>query len=172
MVLDRHLVGARRPRGGGRRPLWWHPGGDTFDGQPVSRFDVAATGASSPVPPGLARDPAPGQYYASPALAALLRATPADQLAGRYPGRLAGVIGDAALPSPDSLVLIAGRTPAQLARAPGSVPVTSIDATVPGNFGGQVNPGGLNFVPPDPGGGDDGVDSSWPWWRWPSWPRC
>ena len=72
-------------------PLWWHPGGDTFDGQQISRFDVAATGASLPVPPGIPRDPGPGQYFASPALAALLRGTPADQLADRYPGRPAGI---------------------------------------------------------------------------------
>ena len=36
----------------GTAPLWWHPSGDIFDGQTISRFDVAATGASSPVPPG------------------------------------------------------------------------------------------------------------------------
>ena len=83
----------------GTAPLWWHPSSDLFDGQNINRFDVAATGASSPVPPGVPRDPAPGQYYASPALAALLRTTPANQLADRYPGRLAGTIGDAALPS-------------------------------------------------------------------------
>ena len=60
----------------GIAPLWWHPSGDTFDGQQIDRFDVAATGASSPVPPGLTHDPGPGQYYASPALAALLRSPP------------------------------------------------------------------------------------------------
>ena len=81
--MDRHGLRAGLPDGGGR-PLWWHPSGDTFDGQQITRFDVAATGASSPVPPGIARDPAPGQYYASPALAALLSSTPADQLADRY----------------------------------------------------------------------------------------
>ena len=43
-------------------PLWWHPSADFFDGQPINRFDVAATGTSSPVPPGIARDPGPGQY--------------------------------------------------------------------------------------------------------------
>ena len=59
----------------GTAPLWWHPIGDFFDGQQIERFDVAATGASSPVPPGLPRDPAPGTYYASPALVALMRAT-------------------------------------------------------------------------------------------------
>jgi hypothetical protein len=148
----------RAPAKAGAAPLWWHPGGDTFDSQPISRFDVAATGASSLVPPGIAHDPGPGQYYASPALAALLRATPAAQLASRYPGRLAGVIGDAALPSPDSLVIIIGHTPAQLAHAPGSARVTSIATTMPGNFGGQVNPKGLDYIPPDPGGGNNEID--------------
>ena len=59
----------------GTAPLWWHPGSDLYAGQDINRFDVAATGASSPVPPGIPRDPAPGQYYASPALVALLRST-------------------------------------------------------------------------------------------------
>jgi hypothetical protein len=146
------------PATAGIAPLWWHPSGDTFDGQPIDRFDVAATGASSPVPPGITRDPGPGQYYASPALAALLRSTPASQLADRYPGRLAGVIGEAGLPSPESLVIIIGHTPAQLAHTPDSVPVTSIATAVPGNQGDQVNPKGLNYVPPDPGGGQSAVD--------------
>ncbi len=135
----------------GIAPLWWQPSGDTFDGQQIDRFDVAATGASSPVPPGLTRDPGPGQYYASPALAALLRSTPVDELAGRYPGRLAGVIGDAALSSPDSLIIIIGHSPAQLAGTPGSVPVTSIATTVPGNFDARVNPKGLDYMPPSAG---------------------
>ena len=146
-------------------PLWWHPSGDTFNGQQISRYDVAATGASSPVPPGIPRDPAPGQYYASPALAALLRATPAGQLADRYPGRLAGTIGDAGLPSPSSLILIVGRTPAELAATPFSVRVTSIAARLPGgavdhdrraNFNANnpgnvpvVNPAGLYYSPPE-----------------------
>jgi hypothetical protein len=138
----------------GIAPLWWHPSGDIFDGQTISRFDVAATGASSPVPPGIPRDPGPGQYYASPALAALLRATPANQLADRYPGHLAGTIGDAALPSPDSLVIIIGRTAAQLAATPGSARVTSI--ATPGATG--SNSRGLNYMPPDGGGGTNAID--------------
>jgi FtsX-like permease family len=145
-------------RAAGIAPLWWHPGGDTFDGRTISRFDVAATGASSPVPPGIRHDPRPDQYYASPALATLLRSTPADQLASRYPGHLAGVIGDAGLPSPDSLVIIIGHTSAQLAHTPGSVPVTSIATAVPGNFGGRVNPRGLNYIPLDAGGGQSALD--------------
>jgi hypothetical protein len=138
----------------GAAPLWWHPSSDTFDGQKIDRFDVAATGASSPVPPGIPRDPGPGQYYASPALAALLRSTPANQLADRYPGQLAGTIGDAALPSPNSLILIVGRTQAQLAHTPDSVAVTSIATTVSGNPGddqSEVNRHGLTFLPADGG---------------------
>ena len=146
------------PAGAGIAPLWWHPSGDTFDGLQISRFDVAATGASSPVPPGIPRDPGTGQYYASPALAALLQSTPADQLAGRYPGHLAGPIGDAGLPSPDSLVIIIGRTPAQLAGTQGSVRVTSIVTAMPGSGPDQENPKGLDYSPPDLGGSNGTID--------------
>ena len=134
----------------GIAPLWWQPGSDTFDGQSIDRFDVAATGTSSPVPPGISHDPGPGQYYASPELIALMRSTPADELADRYPGRLAGPIGDAALSSPDSLVIIIGHTPAQLAHAPGSLQVTSIAAAVPGTFSDR-NPTALDYMPPSAG---------------------
>jgi hypothetical protein len=142
----------------GIAPLWWHPSGDTFDGRQISRFDVAATGPWSPAPPGIPRDPGPGQYYASPALAALMRATPAGQLAGRYPGHLAGVIGDTGLPSPDSLVIVIGRTPAQLAHTPVTVPVTSIASAMPGSGPDQGNPQGLDSSPPDPGGSNGTID--------------
>jgi hypothetical protein len=151
----------------GTAPLWWRPVGDFFDGRQIARFDVAAAGASSPVPPGLPRDPAPGTYYASPALIALLHSTPADQLAGRYPGRLAGTIGDAALPSPDSLVIVVGRTPAQLAQTPNSIRVTSVADAMPGEFTSACsgtgcppvpNPKGLPYFPNDPGGGANSVD--------------
>jgi FtsX-like permease family protein len=145
----------------GVAPLWWDPGSDIFDGRQINRFDVAATGASSPVLPGIPRDPAPGQYYASPALAALLRANPADQLAERYPGHLAGTIGDAALPSPDSLVVIVGRTPAQLAHTPDTAAVTSIAVTQPGSPGSnqaEVNPRGLAYLPPNGGAPASAMD--------------
>ena len=138
----------------GVAPLWWHPTSDIFDGQNIDRFDVAAIGSSSPLPPGMTRDPGPGQYYASPALAALLRSTPAGQLADRYPGHLVGTIGDAALPSPNSLVIVVGLTPAQLAHTPDSVPVTSISTTIPGShFANPVapNPHGLTYTPADGG---------------------
>ena len=151
----------------GTAPLWWHPVGDFFDGQQIERFDVAPTGASSPVPPGLPRDPAPGTYYASPALVALMRSTPASQLADRYPGHLAGAIGDAALPLPSSLVIVVGRTPAQLAQTPNTVQVTSVNDVMPGRFVPQCfgsgcppspNPKGLAYFPNDSGGGANSID--------------
>ncbi len=148
-------------------PLWWHPTGDLYAGQQIERFDVAATGASSPVPPGVPGDPAPGTYYASPALIALMRAVPASVLAERYPGHLAGPIGDAALPSPSSLVIIVGRTPAQLSQLPNTARVTSIADVMPGGFAHQClgpgcpstpNPQGLAFSPTDSGGGANSID--------------
>jgi len=142
----------------GADPVWWHISGDIFAGQQIDVIQMAATGLTSPVPPGIPRDPRPGQYYASPALARLLRGTPADELADRYPGRLAGMIGDAALPSPDSLVVIIGRTAAQMARTPNSVQVTAIATTLPGGLEGERNHRGLHLRPPDEGTEPSGVD--------------
>lgn len=111
--------------------LWWWPHGDYYDGRSLTEVDVAATGPTSPVPPGLTHLPAPGEYYASPALAKLIRDTPADQLGDRFPGRLTGTIGDAALASPDSLIAVIGRTPAQIKGAPGARAVTTIATSRP-----------------------------------------
>jgi hypothetical protein len=90
-----------------------------------------------------------------PALAALLKATPASELGDRYPGRLAGTIGDAALPSPDSLVIIVGDTAAQLAQAPEAVRATSISTTPPSGCSGDscvlglgIDAKGLDLVLP------------------------
>jgi hypothetical protein len=140
----------------GTDPLWWSTSGDNFGGRTVVRIDVAATGPTSPVPPGIPRDPAPGQYYASPALASLLRSTPANELAGRYPGRLAGTIGRAALPSPDDLYIIIGHTPAQLAHTPDTIAVKTIATAFPS--GNAQNPKGLATRPADEGVGASGVD--------------
>jgi hypothetical protein len=119
-------------------PLWWLIRGDNFDGQTIARVDVAATGPASPVPPGIPRLPGPGQYYVSPALAALLRDTPASELADRYPGHQAGLIGNGALPSPDSLIIIIGHTPAQMASMPGAVRAAMIVSTPPSGCAGQL----------------------------------
>jgi hypothetical protein len=104
----------------------WNSSVDFYRGQTVSRLDVAALGPGAPVPPGVSRLPAPGTYYASPALAALLAAVPAGQLGDRFPGRLAGTIGQAALTGSNELAIYVGYTPAALNRVDGTLWVTSI----------------------------------------------
>jgi hypothetical protein len=108
----------------------WNDSVDFYRGQTITRLDVAPLGANAPVPPGVARLPAAGTYYASPALAALLRTVPADELGDRFPGHLAGTIGDAALNGAKDLVIYVGYTPAALNAVPGTQWVTSI-ATAP-----------------------------------------
>ena len=109
----------------------WNASVDFYQGQTITRLDVAPLGAGAPVPPGITRLPAPGEYYASPALAALLAAVPADELADRFPGHLAGTIGDAALNGANDLVIYIGYTPAGLTALPGS-PAASKGGPVPG----------------------------------------
>jgi hypothetical protein len=126
--LNRTGAPGAAPAAPGASPEWWLSSNDEYDNQEIDRVDVAALGPHSPVPPGIPRLPGPGQYYASPALAALLRSVPAGQLADRYPGHQIGAIGPAALQSPGSLVIVIGRAPAQLARAPFATRVTRIGA--------------------------------------------
>lgn len=115
-------------------PLWWLSSPDQFASQPIYRVDVAATGPRSPIPPGLPHLPGPGQFYASPALSQLLRSTLASQLGDRFGGRQIGTIGPAALPAPNSLVIIIGHTARQLSKAPGAAQIRSIQ-TSPGGSG-------------------------------------
>jgi len=137
-----------------RAPLWLLFTTDLFDGQAIYRADIAATGPGSPAPPGIPRDPGPGQYYISPALSALLRSTPADELADRYPGHQAGLIGAPGLPSPDSLVIVVGRSAAAMSHLPGAAKVTSLNTTPPSGCGnhatcvirGGLTPSGIDLV--------------------------
>ncbi|NMO53714.1 ABC transporter permease [Actinoplanes sp. TBRC 11911] len=112
-------------------PLWWSTREDYFHGEQILRVDVAATGAASPVPVGIPRTPAVGEYYASSALQRLLAANPGDQLADRYPVHNVGIVGDAALTSPDTLLLIAGSTPELLAEQPRARQLTSTGDNAP-----------------------------------------
>jgi hypothetical protein len=106
----------------------WNNSVDFYQGQTISRLDVAALGPNAPVPPGVTRLPSPGGYYASPALAALLASVPADQLGARFPGKLTGTIGQAGLGGADDLVLYIGYTTAQLSKVPGTQWVMSINS--------------------------------------------
>jgi hypothetical protein len=104
----------------------WNYGEDIFHGQTIERLEVAALGPDAPVPPGISELPAAGQYYASPALAALLRTVPSDQLGGRFPGRLAGTIGQQALASPNDLVIYIGEAPSKLTALASTMRVAAI----------------------------------------------
>jgi hypothetical protein len=105
----------------------WNNSVDFYQGQTVSRLDVAALGPGAPVPPGITQVPPAGGYYASPALAALIAAVPADQLGARFPGKLIGTIGPAGLHGAGDLAIYIGHTPAQVIQIPGTVWVTSIN---------------------------------------------
>ena len=109
--------------------LWWLSSTDQFGNQAIDRIDVAATGPNAPVPPGLSHLPGPGDYFASPALTKLLRSEPANELRDRFPGRQTGTIGAAALPSPNSLIIVIGHSARQLSLAPGAVEVGAIQRT-------------------------------------------
>jgi hypothetical protein len=119
-------------------PMWWLLREDYFHGRSIGRVDVAVTAANAPVPPGIPRAPGPGQFYASPALGALLRSTPAAELADRFPGHQIGTIGSAALPAPDSLLIVIGHRPGELSRLSGARQVTSIMTTAPSTCDGCV----------------------------------
>ncbi len=110
----------------GTDPVLWLLREDYYRGESIGRVDVAATGPTAPVPPGIPRLPGAGEYYASPALAALLHDAPAAELGDRFPGHLIGTIGSAALPGPDVLVIVIGRSPTELADLPGVQHVTHI----------------------------------------------
>jgi len=112
----------------------WNYSEDFFKGQTIERLDVAALGPDAPVMPGIPQLPGPGQYYASPALAALLSTVPSDELGARFPGSQVGIIGNQALSGPDELAIIIGYTPQQLAALPGTVQVHTIN-TSPESYG-------------------------------------
>ena len=110
---------------------------DNFQGRTIDRIDLAATGPHSPLPPGISKLPGPGQFYASPALTRLLDSTPAAELGERFPGMEIGTIGSAALPSPNSLIIIVGRTAAEVSRTPGATQVSAFETSV-AHTGGRV----------------------------------
>ncbi|BCJ39372.1 hypothetical protein GCM10010168_63800 [Actinoplanes ianthinogenes] len=114
-----------------RDPALWVVREDFFAGSPMARVDVAVSGPDGPVPPGLSALPGPGEYVVSPALDRLLRERPADQLRDRFPGHQAGVLGRAALPSPDSLIVIVGGTRAEVGRITGATEITRMVSISP-----------------------------------------
>jgi hypothetical protein len=105
----------------------WNNSVDFYQGQTINRLDVAALGPNAPVPPGIPHLPPAGDYYASSALAALLKTVPADELGARFPGKMIGTIGQAGLNGAGELAIYIGHTPAQLSQIPGTQWVGSIN---------------------------------------------
>jgi hypothetical protein len=85
---------------------------DYVRGKPMAVVDLAALTPGAPVPPGMKRFPRPGEVWVSPALKRLLGRLPADELAGRFPGPVTGVLGQRGVVHPGELVAVVGRTPA------------------------------------------------------------
>jgi len=108
----------------------WNYSENLYRGRFIEQLDVAALGPAAPLIPGLPRLPPEGQFSASPALSRLLTAVPGDELGERFPGRQAGLLGDAALSGPDELAIVVGHSPSRLAAVPGTVAVSRI-ATAP-----------------------------------------
>lgn len=120
--------------GSSSNPLWWKFSTIQFQNQTIDRIELAPTGTKSPVPPGITHLPGPGEFYASPALENLMSTTPASELANRFPGTLIGTIGASALPSPNSMIIVAGYSAKQLSKAPGVIQVLAINTDT--RFGG------------------------------------
>lgn len=104
----------------------WDYSENLYKGQFIELLEVASLGPGAPVPPGITRLPAPGEYFASPALAHLVNTVPKGELADRFPGRAVGTISYQALAEPNSLVAIVGYPAAKLATLPGTRTVDRI----------------------------------------------
>jgi hypothetical protein len=104
----------------------WNYSESLYNGQFIEILRVAPLGPNAPVVPGIPHLPSAGERYVSPALARLLATVPNDELGARFPGRQAGVIGQAALTGPQELVAIVGQSPSSLARLPDTIRVDRI----------------------------------------------
>jgi hypothetical protein len=104
----------------------WNYSENIYQGRFIEELDVASLGPDAPVVPGLTKLPGAGQFYASPALADLLKTVPRDELGQRFPGTEVGTIGYQALSGPTELVAIVGYSPAKLAPVPGTIKVDHI----------------------------------------------
>ncbi|WP_232661700.1 FtsX-like permease family protein [Pseudonocardia sp. TRM90224] len=95
---------------------------DRVAGQPMQIVDLVDPRPGVAPPPGLARVPAPGEVFLSPALAALRAQLPPDQLAQRLPAPV-GIIEPAGLRDPGELVAVVGRS----GPVAGATPVEGFD---------------------------------------------
>jgi hypothetical protein len=107
----------------------WNYSENIYGGKFIEVLEVAPLGAKAPILPGLTKLPAPGQYYASPALANLIKSVPSDELGDRFPGTYVGTIGAQALTGPNELVAFVGYPISTLAAMAGTVTVDHLATT-------------------------------------------
>jgi hypothetical protein len=106
----------------------WNYSENIYQGRFIEQLDVAALRRGAPRIPGLPSIPTAGQFYVSPALSQLLQTVPADELGDRFPGRQAGLLGNAALSGPDELAIVIGYSSSQLIAHPGTLQVDRISS--------------------------------------------
>ena len=78
----------------------------SWQGRRIAGVELAATAPDAPAPPGVGRIPGPGELVVSPELLDLMRTE--DSVRARFPESVIGVIADAGLPRPKSLIFYAG----------------------------------------------------------------
>jgi hypothetical protein len=84
----------------------------SWQGRLITGVELAATAPDAPLPPGVGRVPRPGELVVSPELLDLMRTD--DSVRARFPESVIGVIADAGLPRPKSLIFYAGLPDAHL----------------------------------------------------------
>jgi hypothetical protein len=84
----------------------------SWQGRLITGVELAATAPDAPLPPGVGRIPRPGELVVSPELLDLMRTD--DSVRARFPESVIGVIADAGLPRPKSLIFYAGLPDAHL----------------------------------------------------------
>ncbi|MDI5976234.1 FtsX-like permease family protein [Amycolatopsis magusensis] len=97
-------------------PLYSYSWFTELDDEYLGTTVVAASGPTSPVPPGIDRIPAPGELFVSPAVAELLAGPKGDSLRARVPGTVVGEIGKPGLIDASDLRLYLGSTVDRLSR--------------------------------------------------------
>ncbi len=107
----------------------WDYSENIYGGKFIEVLHVAPLGAKAPILPGLTKLPERGQYYASPALANLIKSVPSDELGDRFPGTYVGTIGAQALTGPNELVAFVGYPISTLAAMAGTVTVDHLGTT-------------------------------------------
>ena len=85
--------------------------GMMFQGNSIQGTFLRATGANSPIPPGLSSLPGPNEMVVSPALANLLSSDAGANLRPRFPEKIVGTIGQSGLDGPADLMFYAGTGP-------------------------------------------------------------